>query len=285
MAAALVIFDVFLHIFTLMINVKTREEIEILREGSKRLAKVLEKVVSAVKPGLSTFELDQLAEELIFESGGEPAFKGYTVREVKKPYPATMCISVNDEIVHAIPRRDRILKEGDVVGLDIGMFWPVDQNQNLKFKSQKGLYTDMAVTIGIGKISLDAERLIRATKEALDLGIQEVKAGAHIGDIGHAIQRHLERNKLGIIRDLAGHGIGYELHEEPLIPNYGKRGSGPELKEGMVIAIEPMATLGDWRIILDDDGWTFRTADGSLAAHFEHTVVVRRDGGEVLTIV
>lgn len=268
-----------------MINVKTREEIEILREGSKRLAKVLEKVVSAVKPGLSTFELDQLAEELIFESGGEPAFKGYTVREVKKPYPATMCISVNDEIVHAIPRKDRILKEGDVVGLDIGMFWPVDQNQNLKFKSQKGLYTDMAVTIGIGKISLDAERLIRATKEALDLGIQEVKAGAHIGDIGHAIQRHLERNKLGIIRDLAGHGIGYELHEEPLIPNYGKRGSGPELKEGMVIAIEPMATLGDWRIILDDDGWTFRTADGSLAAHFEHTVVVRRDGGEVLTIV
>jgi methionyl aminopeptidase len=152
-----------------------------------------------------------------------------------------------------------------------------------KVKNSRGLFTDTAVTVAIGKVSPDAERLIRATKESLDAGIQAVRPGATVGDIGYAVQTHLKKNGLGIIRDLAGHGVGYKLHEEPLIPNYGKPGAGAELKEGMVIAIEPMATLGDWRIIIDNDDWTLRTADGSLAAHFEHTVAVTKKGAETIT--
>lgn len=265
--------------------IKNAEEIKIMREGGRHLAEILQKVVAAAEPGVSTWELDQLAEELIFDSGGEPAFKGYTVRETKKPYPGTMCISINDEIVHAIPRKDRILREGDVVGLDIGMKWPSSKPTTYNLQPTISLYTDMAVTIGIGKISSEAERLIRATKEALDIGIRQVRPGARIGDISHVIQRRLEKDKLGIIRDLAGHGVGKALHEDPLIPNYGRKGTGPELCEGMVIAIEPMATLGDRHIILDDDQWTFRTADGSLAAHFEHTVAVMPTGAEVLTAI
>lgn len=266
-----------------MISIKTTEEIEILREGGKRLAAILAKVAEATSAGVSTLELDKLAEGLIFASGGIPSFKGYRIKETSTPFPCSLCVSVNDEVVHAIPRADRILKEGDAVGLDIGMRWPAFAKATAGKPS--GLYTDTAITIGIGKISKEAERLIRATKGALDIGIKAVHAGARVGDISFAIQRHLEKNNLGIIRDLAGHGVGYEVHEEPFIPNYGKAGAGPELKEGMVIAIEPMATLGDWRVELQDDEWTFRTADGSLAAHFEHTVAVTENGVEILTMV
>jgi methionyl aminopeptidase len=265
-----------------MITIKTREEIAILREGGKRLAQILQKVVAASEPGVSTFELDRLAESLIFKCGGVPAFKGYCIADVKTPFPASLCTSVNDEVVHAIPRKDRILKEGDIIGLDIGMQWPAGQNQESGSKNH-GLFTDTAVTIGIGKISLEVEQLIHVTKEALDIGIQEVRPGAHIGDISHVIEKYLAKYHFGIIRDLAGHGVGYQLHEEPLIPNYGKSGTGPTLKEGMIIAIEPMATLGDWRIILDDDEWTFRTKDASYAAHFEHTVAVVPNGALVVT--
>ncbi len=275
-----------------IMTIKTREEIVILREGGRRLAQILQKVVQAAKPGVSTFDLDRLAEELIFSSGGKPAFKGYRIRETRSPYPASLCVSTNDEVVHGIPRKDRIFKDGDVVGLDIGMQWPasakatagkpVSQMSNVKGQ-MSGLYTDMAVTIGIGKISSERERLLRLTRESLDIGINEVKPGAQVGDIGYAIECHLKKHGLGVVRDLGGHGVGYELHEEPLIPNYGRPHSGPELKEGMVIAIEPMATLGDWRVVLDRDEWTFRTADGSLAAHFEHTVAVTKSGGEILT--
>lgn len=260
-----------------MITIKTSEEIHTLREGGKKLAAILEKVVEAAKPGVSTFALDRLAEGLIFESGGKPAFKGYKIRGVLTPYPASLCVSLNDEVVHAIPRRDKILQEGDVVGLDIGMQWPVGQNK------KDGLFTDTAVTIGIGKISLEAKRLIRATQEALSIGIKKIRSGICVGDIGFSIQEYLEKHKLGIIRDLAGHGVGYALHEEPLIPNFGKPGTGPELREGMVLAIEPMATLGDWRLKLDDDEWTFRTRDASLAAHFEHTIVIVNGRAEILT--
>jgi methionyl aminopeptidase len=268
------------------ITIKTKEEIALLREGGGRLAGILEKVVSAAKPGVSTQELDELAEELIFESGGAPSFKGYKGRRDPRPYPCSLCISVNDEIVHAIPRKGKILKEGDAAGLDIGMWWPA--NRKYKAGSRKrgrSLCTDMAVTIGIGKISAEAERLIRATREALDIGIRAVQPGARVGDIGYAVQKHLEAHNLGIIRNLAGHGLGYEVHEEPLIPNFGEAGAGPELKENMVIAIEPMATLGGWRVELDDDEWTFRTSDGSLSAHFEHTIAVTKDGAEVLTML
>lgn len=267
-----------------MISIKRKAEIKILREGGRRLAEILGKVVEAAKPGISTLELDRLAESLIFESGGSPSFKGYRLRETKIPYPGSLCVSLNEEVVHAIPRADKILREGDIVGLDIGMAWPVAELTTYNLQPTTPLYTDMAVTIGIGKISKEAERLIKATKEALVVGIGVVRPGIHVGDIGHAVEKRLKKDGLGIIRDLAGHGVGYEVHEEPFIPNYGKAGIGPEVQEGMVLAIEPMATLGDWRIELADDEWTFRTADGSLAAHFENTVVVTQKGVEVLTL-
>ncbi|MBI4225409.1 MAG: type I methionyl aminopeptidase [Candidatus Sungbacteria bacterium] len=254
------------------ITLKTKEEIDILREGGKLLALVLEQVAAAVAPGVSTWELDALAERLIVESGGIPSFKGYRVTGIRTPYPATMCISVNDEVVHAIPRKDKILAEGDVVSLDIGMWY-------------KKLCTDMAITVGVGKVTAETERMIAAAKESLDLGIAAVRPGAHVGDIGHAVEERLKKDRLGIVRDLAGHGVGYELHEDPFIPNFGSPGTGPELKEGMVIAIEPMATLGTWRVILADDDWTYKTADHSLAAHFEHTLAVTKTGAEVLTRV
>jgi len=252
------------------VRIKTAEEIVRMREGGKRLAGILHEIIVRAVPGVSSGTLDAHAERLIVSCGGRPVFKGYKISEVKKPFPSSICVSVNDEVVHGIPRADRILKAGDIASIDIGMRW-------------KGLVTDMAVTVGIGKISPDAERLIHATREALDIGIARVRPGTRIGDIGHVIESHLKKNHFGIIRDLAGHGVGHELHEEPLIPNYGKSGTGIRLEEGMVIAIEPMATLGGWRITLDDDEWTFRTRDASVAAHFEHTVAVISEGREILT--
>ena len=252
------------------VSIKTPQDIAILRECGKRLAAVLRRAADAARPGVSAQDLDMLAERLIREQGGEPVFKGYRMPDAALPFPATLCVSINDEVVHGIPRLGKILRDGDIVGLDIGMRW-------------NGLVTDTAITIGIGRISADPSRLVHATRQALDIGVAAVKSGSHVGDISHAIESHLKKINLGIIRDLGGHGVGYRLHEEPLIPNYGKSGTGPELCEGMVIAIEPMATLGGWRVALDDDEWTFRTADGSLAAHFEHTIAVAKDGAEVLT--
>ena len=252
-----------------MITVKTKEEIKILKEGGGRLAEIMVAVVKAVGPGVSTLDLDRLAESLIFKSGGEPAFKGYRSKE-GRIYNFSSCLSVNDELVHGMPRKDKFLQEGDILGVDIGMKW-------------RGLFIDTAVTIGIGKITKEAERLLRSTKDALEIGIKTVKPGVKLGDVSYAIERRLERDHLGIIRDLAGHGVGYELHEEPLIPNFGKPGTGLEIKEGMVLAIEPMAALGNWKIKLAADGWTFKTVDGSLSAHFEHTVAVTKNGVEVMT--
>ena len=278
------------------ITIKTKEELDLMRENGKRLARILETVVAAAHAGVSTGDLDGLAEHLIIEAGGMPSFKGYRIKGVSRSYPATMCISINEEIVHGIPRKDRILREGDIVGLDIGMWWPVQPTAHEDRmslapkirpaeigKKEKPLCTDMAVTIGIGKISSEAQRLMDATRTSLEIGIAHVKAGVTVGDVGNAIEQYLKKNNLGIIRDLAGHGVGYELHEEPLIPNYGKAGTGVELKEGMVIAIEPMATLGDWRVVLADDQWTFKTIDNSLGAHFEHTMAVTKNGADVLT--
>lgn len=253
------------------VTIKTKEEIVKLREGGRRLARILAELAAAAKPGVSTGELDALAERRMIEAGGRPSFKGYRLHEVKTPYPGSICASINDEVVHGIPRPERKLHEGDIIGLDIGMWY-------------EDLCTDMAVTIGIGIISAEAQELLTATKESLDAGIAAVKPGATVGDIGATVHDYLKQFNYGIIRDLAGHGVGYELHEEPLIPNYGKLGKGMILKEGMVIAIEPMATLGDWRIMLDKDEWTFRTIDKSLAAHFEHTMAVTKDGAEVLTL-
>lgn len=289
------------------VTIKTNEEIGLLREGGKRLAEVLRKVAEAARPGISTHELDFLGEQLIHKAGGTPSFKGYRAKGGGRPYPASLCVSVNDEIVHGIPRKDFKLKEGDLVGLDIGMWWPacaiascqspivnsaIQEQRKIKQQSQiangkkphGALCTDMAITVGVGKISKEAERLLRVTKESLAIAIAAVRSGARVGDIGATVEAHLKKDKLGIIRDLAGHGVGYEVHEDPLIPNFGKRGTGIELKENMVIALEPMATLGDWRVVLADDQWTFKTIDGSLGAHFEHTMAVTESGAEVLTI-
>ena len=237
--------------------------------------------------------MGKFAEELILSSGGEPVFKGYKISGVKKAYPASLCVSVNDEIVHGIPSKKRILKEGDVVGLDMGMRWPsrkiTNHNPSAGWRSgqitntDKGLITDMAVTVGVGKISKQAEKLLRVTKESLDIAISVLKPGIRLGDLGFAVQNHLEKNGFGVIRELAGHGVGNNIHEDPLVLNYGEKGKGMEITEGMVLALEPMATLGDWHIKTDSDQWTIRTKGGSLAAHFEHTVVITKDGAEVLT--
>jgi len=247
-----------------MITIKTAEEIEILKQGGAILAKVLKQVSKAVKPGISTLELDQLTERLIRENGGKPSFKGY------RGYPATLCTSINEQVVHGIPRADRILKQGDIIGLDAGTEY-------------KGLFTDMSITVGVSKISRQAKKLIKATRKALDIGIKQIAPGKCIGDIGFAIQKFVESHGFSVVRQLAGHGVGKAVHEDPLVPNYGKQGEGEILKPGMVLALEPMITTGDWRVITLEDGWTVETADGSLSAHFEQTVVVTENGAEILT--
>ncbi|MBI3627493.1 MAG: type I methionyl aminopeptidase [Candidatus Sungbacteria bacterium] len=267
------------------LSIKSKAEIKTLGEGGRRLAEVLREVSQAVASGVSAGEIDRLAERLIRAAGGEPSFKGYNPYGAKTPYPASICVSVNDAVVHAIPPKTQIFQDGDVVSLDIGMWWPGKELRikNKELSGVRPMATDMAITVGVGAISKTAEKLIRVTRESLDLGIKEVKAGATIGDIGAAIQAHIENHGFGVVRDLAGHGVGYKVHEDPFVPNFGERGKGLVLKEGMVIAIEPMATEGTWRVRLDPDEWTFRTADGKLAAHFEHTVVVTKDGHQVIT--
>lgn len=251
--------------------VKTEKEIEFLRECGKRLSCVLDELEKAVKPGITTKELDKLAEKLIRATGDTPAFLGYQPYGANFPYPGTLCVSVNDEIVHGIGKESHVLKEGDIIGLDLGMV-------------HNGLITDSARTVAVGKVSEAAQKLLGATKRSLEIGILAAKAGAYSGDIGCAIERFAKPLKYGIVRELGGHGVGRQVHEEPYIPNYGTRkGIGVKLKPGMVIAIEPMLNIGKRGIILDKDGYTYRTADRSLSAHFEHTVLITKDGPEILT--
>ena len=253
-----------------MISIKTAKEIKILREGGKILASVLREVAKKVKPGVPTIELDELAEKLIREAGGEPSFLNYKTRYDKISYPASLCVSKNDEVVHGIPSEDKILIEGDIVSLDLGMKY-------------KGLYTDMAITMPVGEIDEKAKKLIEVCKKSLSKGIKAARSGATISDIGFAVQSYVEKRGFKVVRNLAGHGVGYEVHEEPEIPNFGRKGTGEILKEGMVLALEPMITDGSYEIFLDNDNWTWKTKDGSLAAHFEHTIVVTKKGGEILT--
>lgn len=250
-------------------KIKSTRELEILRDGGGKLAGILELLIKEVRPGLKAIELDRLAEKLMREAGGEPSFKGYRPSGASGPYPASLCVSINDEVVHGIPS-DRKLKDGDLIGLDIGMKY-------------EGLFTDMAETIGIGEIGENDKKLMKVTKEALDLAISIVKPGIKTGDIGEAIQKFVEAEGFGVVRELVGHGVGYKIHEDPEIPNWGKAGTGPELKENMVIAIEPMVTAGGYAIYLASDGWTWKTKDGFRAAHFEHTMVVKKDGCDILT--
>jgi methionyl aminopeptidase len=256
-----------------MIKYKTEEEIAIMREGGKIHARILKELAKKVKPGVKTIELNDYAEKLIDEAGCTASFLGYKPYGVKNPYPAALCVSINEEIVHGIPNEDggRILFEGDVVSLDLGLTY-------------KGFVTDAALTVPVGKVSDDAATLIRATHEALEAAIKAMRPHGHIGDIGDAVMRIAMKYGFGVIDGLSGHGVGYSVHEEPFVPNKAERGEGPELKAGLVIAIEPMLSLGSREIKGLSDGYTFITRDKSLSAHFEHTVAVGYDGKiEVLT--
>ncbi|OGI93655.1 type I methionyl aminopeptidase [Candidatus Nomurabacteria bacterium RIFCSPLOWO2_01_FULL_40_18] len=259
-----------------MIIIKTPEEIEILREGGKRLATVLYKVKDMVKPGVSTKELDLYAEKLIREMGDTPAFLNYRPTGAKTSFPASLCISVNDEVVHGIPNKKRILKEGDIVSLDLGL-------------KHKNLFTDMALTVLVavpsGKVNASYKKLLEVTEQALQVGINAARAGGTVGDIGYAVESfvHGKDKKYGIVEVLSGHGVGRAIHEDPYIPNFGKAGKGEKLVPGMVIALEPMINLGTKNVTIDDDGYTFRTADGKPSAHFEHTILIIEGEAEILT--
>lgn len=253
------------------VNIKTEEDIAVLREGGRRLAEILQKVAAEVWPGVSARALNSLAEKLITEGGDTPSFLHYSPSGAKRAFPAALCVSVNDEVVHGIPNEtEKILKEGDIVSLDAGL-------------KHKGLFTDCAITVGVGKIDTRAKKLLETTKKALAVGIKAVRAGATTGDVGFAIESFINPFGFGIVRELAGHGVGYAVHEAPFVPNFGKKGEGVVLKTGMVLAIEPMLNEGGAAIKLDSDGYTYRTKDGSRSAHFEHTIVVTDKGAEILT--
>lgn len=255
-----------------MISLKTSEEIDIMRRGARILVAALTAARDSVRPGVSLKELDVIARDTILAGGGEPAFFGYGQRKGQTGFPATLCASVNDEVVHGIGCRDILLKEGDIVGFDLGV------------KYEK-MYTDMAVTVGSGTVSPQSQKLIDVTREVLSRAIALVRPGAHTADISKEIQNYCEGNGFGVIRDLSGHGIGYNLHEEPSIFCFDDpRNPDVVLEEGMVICIEPMVVTGDWRVTTDEDCWTIRTVDGGAAAHFEHTIAVTHDGYEVLTL-
>jgi methionyl aminopeptidase len=251
--------------------IKTPEEIEILREGGSRLAGILAKVAEMVKPGISTDDLDAYAYKLIKDGGDEPAFLNYKPEGQSKAYPASLCTSVNNEVVHGIPSKSKILKEGDIVSIDLGL-------------KHEGLFTDHAITVPVGKVDKASSKLLEITAEALLVGIEQAKGGNTVGDVGHAIEQFVAR-KYGIVRELSGHGVGRKIHEDPYIPNFGKRGQGQKLIPGMVVAIEPMLNIGKADIITLSDGYTIKTADGSRSAHFEHTVLITEGEAEILTIV
>src|SRR3989344_5728216 len=256
-----------------MIQIKTEKEIEIMKEGGGILAKILKELSAVVRPGVTTQDLDKLASELVFKFGTKPAFLNY------HGYPATLCTSINEGIVHGLPS-NRKLKEGDVLKLDMGVIY-------------KGFYTDSAVTFLVSNLSRLSHifkkdysrklRLISVTRKSLEIGIVKAKVGNTVGDIGSVIQKYVERERLNVVRDLVGHGIGRELHEPPQVPNYGKPGSGEKLVAGMIIAIEPMVVTGDWATKEGADGFVFETKDGGLAAHFEHTVAITEKGPLILT--
>ena len=246
------------------IILKSDEEIGVMREAGRVVAQVLQVLVTEVQPGLVIRELDEIVKREYAHRGVRPTFLGY------HGYPATVCVSVNDEVVHGIPG-ERVLQEGDVVSIDLGATYD-------------GFVADAATTVGVGKISPEAERLIRATKEALQQGIRAARAGAPLGAISSAIQRHVESLGFSVVREYVGHGVGRQMHEDPQVPNFGPPDRGPALVKGMVLALEPMVTMGDWRTKRHDDNWTVSTLDGSLAAHFEHTIAIRDGEAEVLTL-
>ncbi len=247
-----------------MIYLKTDEEIEILRENNLLVSRTLAEVGRHIQPGVSTLELNRVAEEFILSHGALPAFKGY------QGYPAATCISVNEVVVHGIPSAKCILKEGDIVSVDVGTF-------------MKGFVGDSAYTFAVGEVADEVRQLMTVTKEALYRGTAQAKAGNRVGDISAAVQAYAESFGYGVVRELEGHGLGRKMHEDPGVPNYGARGRGPLLKEGMVICIEPMITLGNKAVYCEKDGWTIRTRDHKAAAHYEFAVAIRKNGPDILT--
>jgi methionyl aminopeptidase len=246
-----------------MINYKTEEEVAIIKESALILGKAHGEVAKMVKPGVKTIALDKIAEEYIKDHDGIPSFKDYN------GFPATLCISTNENVVHGFPS-DYELKEGDIISIDCGVFY-------------KGFHSDSAYTYPIGNVDEEVMKLLKVTKESLYKGIEKAVYGNRTGDIGQAVQEHAESHGYGVVRELVGHGLGRDLHESPEVPNYGKRGRGAKLKEGVVIAIEPMINLGSRKVIQEDDGWTIRTSDRRPSAHYEHTVAVFKDRTEILT--
>lgn len=252
-----------------MIVLRSREEVDLIRSACRVVAEVLLRLREVVEPGVTTWDLDRMAEEWSRSRGAVPAFKGYNV--AGRVYPSALCASVNEEVVHGMPSPRRVLKEGDIIGLDFGVV-------------RKGYYGDAAVTVGVGRISEEARRLMEVTSASLDKGIEQVLVGNRIRDVSRAIQEHAEAHGYGVVRDFVGHGIGQRLHEEPQVPNYVASGQNPRLKEGMVLAIEPMVCEGTWEVEILEDGWTAVTRDRRLAAHFEHSVAITPEGPEILTV-
>jgi methionyl aminopeptidase len=247
------------------IILKSEREIDLMRQAGQIVAAVLDKLKSEVRPGITTKELDDIAVREVTRLGATPSFKGY------HGYPASICVSINEEIVHGIPDQ-RVLKNGDVVSIDFGAVY-------------EGFQGDAAVTVGVGKLGAEVVRLLDTTEGALQAGIDASKAGARLGDVSHAIQTYVESRGFSVIREYTGHGIGRDMHEDPQIPNFGIPGQGPLLKKGMTFALEPMVTMGDWRTKVADNHWTVSTLDGSLAAHFEHSIAVTDGAARVLTVL
>ena len=251
--------------------IKTEEEKEILREAGKRLARILSALRAKVAPGISSEDLDSLAEELIRAGGDEPSFLGYTPEGASRPYPASLCVSVNDEVVHGIPNESvRTLKEGDIVSLDLGL-------------THKGIVVDAAITVPVGQVSEDVQKLLNTTERALTAGIAAAIPGSHVGDISFAIQKEIEEGGCTVVKELGGHGVGNVVHEEPYVANFGKKGEGELLEEGMVLALEPIANVGKVAVKFMLDGYIFCIKDGSKSAHFEHTILIQKSGTLVVT--
>lgn len=255
-----------------MITKKTPDEIEVLKEAGAILGTMLKELGKALKPGMTTLDIDDMAMELVEKYNVEPVLLGYHPSFADMPYPAAICVSVNDCVQHGVPSVDVVLEEGDVVNLDMSI-------------AHKGLIVDSGITVGVGPISAEATRLIDVTKEALALGIKQAKPGNHIGDISHAIQSLVESRGFSVVEVLCGHGVGYAVHEEPTIPNFGRAGTGPMIEVGHVYAIEPIVNVGKADVYFDDDGdgYSVYTEDGSISAHFEHTVAITKDGPVILT--
>ncbi|MEN3038186.1 MAG: type I methionyl aminopeptidase [Candidatus Kryptonium sp.] len=251
-------------------SIKTEKEIDLMREAGKIVADVLRLLGKYIKPGISAYELDRIAEDFILSQGAKPAFKGYGFNK-KNLFPATICVSIDNEVVHGIPTKDKILMEGQIVSIDVGVI-------------KDGYYGDAAKTFVVGEVNGEKKKLIEITEKALYVGIEQAVDGNRLFDIGYAIQSYVESHGFSVVRDLVGHGIGRKLHEEPAVPNFGQKGKGIKLKEGMTLAIEPMVNAGTWQVYFGNDGWTVYTLDGLPSAHFEHTIVVRKGKPEILTL-